>query len=212
MPITNLTFCIENIPASETLPFQLSVETTTGDHIVVCKTEDTIEMERHVAQQVNIPSLAKCQVRILIAKRNIDSVQSFNIEKEGPFILIRREEGKGLQLVQRKLDDKFGTTQTIQKTTSGASSPRQQPGFVVDPKTGQKRYVSKAPGTTTVINTPLSDSSSSTSSSSGSILGGGGSSGGDDVYAQIEKLGQLRDRGILTEEEFQQQKKKLLGL
>lgn len=34
---------------------------------------------------------------------------------------------------------------------------------------------------------------------------------GDDVIAQLEKLGQLRDKGILTDEEFAAQKAKLLG-
>lgn len=33
----------------------------------------------------------------------------------------------------------------------------------------------------------------------------------DDVFDQLSKLGQLRDQGILTEEEFQAQKAKLLG-
>ena len=34
---------------------------------------------------------------------------------------------------------------------------------------------------------------------------------GDDMIAQLEKLGQLRDKGILTDEEFAAQKAKLLG-
>lgn len=33
----------------------------------------------------------------------------------------------------------------------------------------------------------------------------------DDLIAQLEKLGQLRDKGILTDEEFAAQKAKLLG-
>jgi hypothetical protein len=32
------------------------------------------------------------------------------------------------------------------------------------------------------------------------------------VYEELKKLGQLRDSGVLTEEEFQQEKKKLLEL
>ena len=35
--------------------------------------------------------------------------------------------------------------------------------------------------------------------------------GGDDLIAQLEKLGRLRDQGILTDEEFAAQKAKLLG-
>lgn len=34
----------------------------------------------------------------------------------------------------------------------------------------------------------------------------------DEVYDQLTKLGQLRDQGILTEEEFQAKKQQLLGL
>jgi hypothetical protein len=34
----------------------------------------------------------------------------------------------------------------------------------------------------------------------------------DENLAQLEKLGQLREQGILTDEEFQQQKRKLLGI
>ena len=34
----------------------------------------------------------------------------------------------------------------------------------------------------------------------------------DDVIAQIEKLGALKDKGLLTEEEFTAQKAKLLGM
>ena len=35
--------------------------------------------------------------------------------------------------------------------------------------------------------------------------------GGSDTIAQLQQLGQLRDQGILTEEEFEAQKKKVLG-
>lgn len=34
----------------------------------------------------------------------------------------------------------------------------------------------------------------------------------DDVYVQLEKLGQLKDQGILTQEEFDAKKRQLLGL
>ncbi|MFE5340002.1 SHOCT domain-containing protein [Isoptericola sp. NPDC056578] len=34
---------------------------------------------------------------------------------------------------------------------------------------------------------------------------------GDDVIAQLEKLGRLRDSGVLTDEEFAAQKARLLG-
>jgi hypothetical protein len=34
----------------------------------------------------------------------------------------------------------------------------------------------------------------------------------DDAIAQIEKLGALKDKGLLTEEEFAAQKAKLLGM
>lgn len=34
----------------------------------------------------------------------------------------------------------------------------------------------------------------------------------DDVYMQLEKLGQLKNDGILTQEEFDAKKKQLLGL
>ena len=34
----------------------------------------------------------------------------------------------------------------------------------------------------------------------------------DDVYAELEKLGQLKEQGILTQEEFDAKKKQLLGL
>jgi hypothetical protein len=37
------------------------------------------------------------------------------------------------------------------------------------------------------------------------------SGGTDDMIAQLEKLGQLKAQGILTEEEFAAQKQKLLG-
>jgi len=35
---------------------------------------------------------------------------------------------------------------------------------------------------------------------------------GDDVYVQLEKLGQLHDQGILTDEEFNAKKQQILGL
>lgn len=34
----------------------------------------------------------------------------------------------------------------------------------------------------------------------------------DDVYVELEKLGQLKEQGILTQEEFDAKKKQLLGL
>jgi hypothetical protein len=36
--------------------------------------------------------------------------------------------------------------------------------------------------------------------------------GGQDPYEELAKLGQLRDQGILTEEEFQAKKTQILGL
>lgn len=38
------------------------------------------------------------------------------------------------------------------------------------------------------------------------------SSSTDDQMAQLEKLGQLKDQGILTQEEFDAKKKQILGL
>jgi hypothetical protein len=34
----------------------------------------------------------------------------------------------------------------------------------------------------------------------------------DETLAQLEKLGQLKEQGVLTDEEFQEQKHKLLGM
>ncbi len=34
----------------------------------------------------------------------------------------------------------------------------------------------------------------------------------DDMYVQLEKLGQLKDDGILTQEEFDAKKRQILGL
>jgi hypothetical protein len=34
----------------------------------------------------------------------------------------------------------------------------------------------------------------------------------NDEFAQLEKLGQLRDQGILTQEEFDAKKKQILGI
>ncbi|KAG2389427.1 hypothetical protein C9374_013987 [Naegleria lovaniensis] len=209
MPKVDLTFCLEGINASDPFPFQLSVITSSGEESVVVKTtQDITTMERHVAKQVDVSSLSKVNVRILIPIRGIDTVQPFNVEKEGPFILIKREEGKGLQIVQRKADDKFGTTQVVKTATGGNESRSQhQAGFVVDPQTGQKRYLSKSNPQTTTYSVPSSGTSSGVDTSNRTTTESAG-----DVYAQLEKLGQLRDRGILTETEFQQQKKKLLGL
>ena len=211
MPLVNLTFCVENIPATETLPFQLSVQTTTGDHVVVIRNEPITSMEKFTAQQISVSDKNNVRVRILIAQRQVDSTQSFNVEKEGPFILIRREEGKGLQVVQRKLDDKFGTQQVV-STSVGASystTPSSgRAGFVVDPRTGEKKYSSSTGG----VQSPRvgATTTSTTSSTSGSTTSSSVSK--DDVYEQLEKLGQLRDRGILTNEEFAAEKKKLLNL
>jgi len=40
----------------------------------------------------------------------------------------------------------------------------------------------------------------------------GGGGGGSDYMAELEKLGSLRDAGILTDEEFAAKKKQILGL
>jgi hypothetical protein len=42
--------------------------------------------------------------------------------------------------------------------------------------------------------------------------GGTQASGQTDYSAELEKLAELRDKGILTEEEFQAKKKQVLGL
>ncbi len=35
---------------------------------------------------------------------------------------------------------------------------------------------------------------------------------GDDAYVELEKLGQLKEQGILTQEEFDAKKRQILGL
>ncbi len=37
-------------------------------------------------------------------------------------------------------------------------------------------------------------------------------SNNDDMYVQLEKLGALKDKGLLTQEEFDAKKKQILGL
>jgi hypothetical protein len=41
--------------------------------------------------------------------------------------------------------------------------------------------------------------------------GGGGGGGGDDVLDQLRQLGELKSAGVLTEQEFQDQKARILG-
>lgn len=41
--------------------------------------------------------------------------------------------------------------------------------------------------------------------------GDGGGSGGADTLAQLRELGELRSQGVLTEQEFEDQKRRILG-
>ncbi len=42
------------------------------------------------------------------------------------------------------------------------------------------------------------------------FVGGGGEGGTDDVFHQIERLGDLREKGLITDDEFQTKKTELL--
>jgi hypothetical protein len=44
-----------------------------------------------------------------------------------------------------------------------------------------------------------------------SVQSGESKSGGDDVVSKLEKLAALKEKGILTDEEFSTQKAKILG-
>ena len=41
--------------------------------------------------------------------------------------------------------------------------------------------------------------------------GGGGGEHGDDVLGQLKELGELRSQGVLTDQEFEDQKRRILG-
>ena len=45
----------------------------------------------------------------------------------------------------------------------------------------------------------------------GGGAGGGDGGGTDDVLAQLRELGELKSQGVLTEQEFQDQKRRILG-
>ncbi|KAL9654006.1 hypothetical protein ABK040_014215 [Willaertia magna] len=200
MPTVDLFFSIENIPATEDHPFQLFVKTNEGDYCIFESTDDISSLEQVTAKSLNVKNSSIVDVNIKIAKRSVNSWQQFDIAKQGPYILIKREEGKGLQIVQRLKDDKFGTQQVVVTGTPKYEQRRQ--GFIVDPKTGEKKYVTSSSGfskgTTSSSSTPTKQSSTTTNTDLSSLT------------SQLEKLASLRDKGILSEEEFQQQKKKLL--
>ena len=59
--------------------------------------------------------------------------------------------------------------------------------------------------------TPVSDPAAPTTGRATTATAPAGRQTGDDVFAAIERLGELRDRGLLTEEEFSAKKTELLA-
>lgn len=73
-----------------------------------------------------------------------------------------------------------------------------------------KNGVPISPSSKSSISSGSGSNNNSPRSSSGYSPSGSGSGG--DKYAELEKLASLRDRGIITQKEFDLKKKQILGL
>lgn len=134
-------------------------------------------------------------LRIKIAMINVDSVQKFNITDEGRYLGICSDQGR-LKILQRH-DAKFSFRTNVPSSPTPVIKRVEQKaqGFTINPITGLKQGANtnlRMDSPAVEIGPPLSAPT--------------------DPLKEIEQLANLRDRGILTEEEFRIKKKMLLGL
>jgi len=115
--------------------------------------------------------------------------------QKGLDVVVETEEKTLHPNVQRKsalesLVKKTTTSPSKTTSTTTTSAPVIASSVVVDaPKKTATVNITSPAKTTTTTTTPS-----------------------DDPYAQLEKLGSLRDKGIITQEEFDQKKKQILNL
>ena len=225
---TKVSIHIKNIAASEEKPFDLTVEGQNIGH-------ETSHMTYKVFETtVPSPSIATkshvISVSFTIRERNVNSTQKFDLIKDGCHILLAHEPQSGLKIVQRH-DGNFGEKQVFSTVTpssnaassgssggsGGSSSPRM--GFVVDPITGQKKYRSSG------VESPRAQQQSSPrAATSSSVTTNSPRATTSDQKAtttaaatkytvdDLEKLAVMKQQGIITEQEFAQIKKQVLGL
>jgi hypothetical protein len=150
------------------------------------------------------------KLRIKITKIDMNSVQQFNITDNGTYLGIFSDQGR-LKIMQRH-DGNFSykpkEATTISANPKNFKTVKKEEhklqGFTINPRTGEKNPVNM----TSQQNMPRLDSPAvevpppMVSPKSPS----------KDPLAEIEKLANLRDRGILTDEEFAQKKKMLLDM
>ncbi|KAG2374436.1 hypothetical protein C9374_010720 [Naegleria lovaniensis] len=133
-----------------------------------------------------------------------------------------------LTLNQKEKDDSkiSFSQQRVMEDWNKQKTVNQNPyekGYVPSITTSQHKNEMKREVVRDVKNgVPISPSHKSSSSSGGSnnssprsgsnSPSNSSGSGGGDKYAELEKLASLRDRGIITQKEFDLKKKQLLGL
>lgn len=199
--------------------------------VCVCEFGSSVRFQFQREKDPKIARTTVCEIRFSAPKIQINAVQRFNLTDDGAFILFARVEGRGIELKQRH-DDRFGVVEVVTERIERVQGPRR--GFIVDHRSGRvimagestpwtrPDAVVKQTGTTITretVTTNTKDNTVSrkvttenvpTESPAQTSSDGGGNE--DDWAAQLEKLADLKAKGILTEDEFQQAKKRLLGL
>ncbi|KAL0477359.1 tgtA [Acrasis kona] len=196
--MTDVHLVVKDVPAEEGEPFQLFIDevlvyedtTGTADDEVTVKVE-----QKGFARAHNI------KLRIKIDKNHLNSVQQFNVTDNGTYIGIFSDQGR-LKVMQRH-DGNFSIKP--KEATMISANPKnfrtvkkeehKAQGFVVNPITGEKRVMSPSSPQKTAAPT---DAPSNT--------------GERNYLEELEMLASLRDKGILTDEEFTAKKIQILGL
>jgi hypothetical protein len=203
--MTEVHLLVKDVPAGEGEPFQLFIDETlvyedtsgTADDEVVVKVEQKGFHRSHIIK-----------LRIKITKIDMNSIQQFNITDNGPYLAIFNDQGR-LKIMQRH-DGNF--SYKSKEATTISANPKnfrtvkkeehKMQGFVINPRTGLKQPV----------NASASDQHITRLDSPSIQLPQQPSPVKKDPIEEIEMLASLRDKGILTEEEFTQKKRQILGL
>jgi hypothetical protein len=183
---TKLNIYVKNMAASFVKPFELYVE-----DVFVCKETNTIH-DKVFTVEVPKSSFHNVKLRIVIKERNIDSVQSFDLS-HGAYILLTYETPNDKQIkITQRTNASFGEKQIFSTPSPRATHSA---GFTINPVTGEKKY-------TTSSGSGAARTTSSQPTSAGSKY----------TVDDLEKLADLRNKGLITEEEFSQLKKQILGV
>ncbi|KAL9650314.1 hypothetical protein ABK040_014968 [Willaertia magna] len=177
-------FHLVNIHASDAKPFELSV----NGQVIYRQTQSLGNKYAIVTGKIPKSKQSndcKILLRANVKEDGLEEESEVNITKYGNYLKLEVSEDHSVIDITQAKNDEFTDATTVDTKKM--------------PTTGTSTSSSKT-------------TSGNTSGSGTSATSGNKSGGSDDYIDQLRKLAELKNAGILTEEEFQAKKKKILGL